>query len=93
VNVLVANEPLICRGGHPIPTDQWAWPHGGVRCRFKIPPGNVGICGIVYYLLTFPGGVRVVVEVSSAELHTMEKAHMNVDEARIFLGLRWTRAA
>jgi hypothetical protein len=93
VNVLLADEPLICRGQHPIPTDQWAWPHGGVRCRFKIPPGNAGICGLVYYWLAFPGGIRVVVEVTSAELHEMERARMDIDQVRAYLGLKWGRAA
>jgi hypothetical protein len=40
-----------------------------------------------------PGGIRVVVEVTSVELHTMGRAHMNVDEARSYLGLKWSRAA
>ena len=93
INILLAEEPLICRGGHAIPKNQWAWPHGGVRCQFKVPPGNAGICGIVYYLLTFPGGVRAVVEVTSSELREMERAHMDVDQAREYLGLIWRRVA
>lgn len=47
----------------------------------------------MYYLLTFPGGVMVVVEVTSAELREMERAHMDVDQAREYLGLIWRRVA
>lgn len=92
--MLIADEPLRCSYGHAIPTDQWAWPHGGVRCRYKAPPARSSdICGCVLYVLALPGGVRVVVEVTSSELHEMERARMDLDQARVFLGLKWARAA
>jgi hypothetical protein len=94
VNVLLPGEPLLCPQGHPIPTDQWAWPHGGVRCKYREPPAKQhGVCGAVLYWMVFPGGVRAVVQVTSAELFEMERAHMDIDQAREYLGLKWRRAA
>jgi hypothetical protein len=92
-DVLLPNEPMLCSNGHPIPTNQWAWPHGGVRCRYRIPPGDAGICGSIVYWISFPGGGRVVVEVTSAQLIAMEAAHMDIHQARAYLGLKWPRAA
>jgi hypothetical protein len=89
------NEPLYCPHGHELGD---AWPAGDnpmltQRCDYRPPPGNAGTCNACVYWILLPGGVRIAVEVSSAEAHEMERRRMNIEQVLAFLGLRWPRAA
>lgn len=91
VTFLMPNEPLVCPHGHKFPRDFWivgSEPGGGCRCKHKPPPRGVE-CGLLVYWVLFPGGTRLVVEVSSRELRDMEDRRMNVEQVREYLGLSW----
>lgn len=61
------------------------------RCSSRGPRGNEPVCGACIYWLLFPGGSRIVVEVTSAEAHHMEQERMGIREVLTFLNLRWPR--
>jgi hypothetical protein len=95
VALLFPDEPLYCPRGHRVPKHFWltgADQSGGYRCQFHEPPGKHA-CGAVVLLLQFIPGIRIVVDVSSAELHHMESPRMTLSEIRDFLGLTWSSAA
>ena len=62
------------------------------RCNFRYPPGNAGVCGACVYWLLFPGGSKLLVEVSSSAAHEMEQARMTLEQVLAFLDLRWSGA-
>lgn len=98
INVCLPGESLVCPHGHNLPRDFWTIgeePGGGQRCKLIEPPargerrGSGVECGMLVYWMLFPGGIRLVAEVTSRELHEMERAHMSIAQIRDFLGLRW----
>ncbi len=91
VALIFPDEPLCCPRGHRVPRHFWALgetPQGGYRCTFRPPPGLVA-CNLGVFLLPLEGGVKIVVDVSSRELHEMEQRRMSLRQMRDFLGLAW----
>lgn len=92
--LLMPNEPLCCPRGHHM--HKKVWMLGGVdvaafRCPNREAP-SLG-CDAHVLVIGFSRQMRVIVEVSSRELHEIEEHEMTIDRIRDHLGLSWKRRA
>jgi hypothetical protein len=60
----------------------------GYRCQFR-PSPPLAACGATVFVLGMRDGLRVILDATPGELHTMESAQMGIAEMRAHLGLRW----
>jgi hypothetical protein len=88
---LLPNEPLVCPRGHRMGKHIWALgadAAAGYRCQFRSAPVQPP-CAATVVVLGVRDGLRIVLEATLHELHTMESAQMGIAEMRTHLGLRW----
>jgi hypothetical protein len=81
---LRAGEPLVCPNGHRLRHNAAVLQHEAFICGHT-QPGQRGECGARCYVLSMPGGLRFVAEVTVAEMLHMRDAHMGVPEVLAYL--------
>jgi hypothetical protein len=88
---LLPGEPLVCPHGHRMGKHIWALGSdaaSGYRCQFR-PAPTLPPCASTVFVLGMRDGLRVILDATPNELHTMESAQMGIAEMRSHLGLRW----
>lgn len=88
---LLPGEPLVCPYGHRMGKHIWALGSEaatGYRCQFRPAPVQPA-CAATVVVLGVRDGLRIILEATLHELHTMESAQMGIAEMRSHLGLRW----
>src|SRR4051812_29027514 len=94
-HLALPHEDLYCPDGHKLEHNVWAAgdsPMLTQRCVHREPPGKT-VCNLCVYWLMLPGGFRILLELTSAEAHDLEKRRLNLVQLLEFLGLRWKKAA